>query len=395
VSTERFEDAVILSGIAKSEVGRRLHRDPLGLTAEACVAAVEDAGLRLDEIDGLSTYPGGQGAGPGFTGAGLRDMHDLLGLDLAWCSSGVEVPGQLGAVVNAMLAVAGGLASHVLCFRSIWEGTAQGAGGRVGYGAGQASVRGIAAWQLPFGVTAASLAGILINARMTRYGLTREQLGAVPVNNRANAALNPLAVYRDPITLGDYLDGRMVSWPLSLYDCDVPCDGATAVVVSRREHAASLDHRAVHVEAVGCAHNDRFVWEYGDDITRISSRWSTEAMWARTDLRPADVDLAELYDGFSIFSHCWLEDFGFCDVGEAGEFMDGGHRIARDGELPVNTDGGQLSGGRLHGYGFLHEACVQLRGEAAERQLADRPEVAAVGVGAANSGTTALLLTSG
>jgi acetyl-CoA acetyltransferase len=395
VSVDRFEDAVILSGIAKSEVGRRLHRDPLGLTAEACVAAVEDAGLGLDEIDGLSTYPGAQSAGPGFTGAGLRDIHDLLGLDLAWCSSGVEVPGQLGAVVNAMLAVAGGLASHVLCFRSIWEGTAQGAGGRMGYGAGQASVRGLAAWQLPFGVTAPSLAGILINARMTRYGLTREQLGAVPVNNRANAGLNPLAVYPEPITLDDYLNGRMVSWPLSLYDCDVPCDGATAVVVSRREHAAGLDHRAVQVAAVGCAHNDRFVWEYGDDITRISSRWSTEAMWARTDLRPADVDLAELYDGFSVFSHCWLEDFGFCDVGEAGAFVEGGQRIARDGELPVNTDGGQLSGGRLHGYGFLHEACLQLRGEAGERQVVDRPQVAAVGVGASNSGTTALLLTSG
>ena len=391
---ERFEDAVIISGVAQSEIGRRLHRDPLALTAEACVAAVEDAGLDLGEVDGISTYPGSGGAGPGFTGAGLRDMHDLLGLDLSWCSSGVEVPGQLGAVVNAMLAVAGGLADHVLCFRSIWEGSAQGAKGRVGYGAGRSSVGGLMAWQLPFGATAASLAGILINARMTRYGLTREQLGAIPVNNRANAALNSSAVYRTPLTLDDYLDARMVSWPLSLFDCDVPCDGATAVVVSRREHATALDHRPVHVEAVGCAHNDRFVWEYGDDITRISSRWSADAMWARTDLRPTDVDMAELYDGFSIFSHCWLEDFGFCDVGEAGAFVEGGTRIARDGALPVNTDGGQLSGGRLHGYGFLHEACVQLRGDAGERQLADRPEVAAVGVGASNSGTTALLLTS-
>jgi acetyl-CoA acetyltransferase len=394
MSGARFEDSVIISGAAKSEIGRRLHRDPLGLTAEACVAAVEDAGLDLGEVDGLSTYPGATSPGPGFTGAGLRDIHDLLGLDLAWCSGGIEVPGQLGAVVNAMLAVAAGLATHVLCFRSIWEGSAQGTGGRVGYGAGKETVSGLSAWQLPFGATAPSLAGILINARMTRYGLTREQLGAIPVNNRANAALNPEAVYRSPITLDDYLDARMVSWPLSLYDCDVPCDGATAVVVSRREHAAALDHRAVQVEAVGCAHNDRFAWEYGDDITRISSRWSADAMWARTDLRPEDVDLAELYDGFSIFSHCWLEDFGFCGVGEAGAFVDGGVRIARDGELPVNTDGGQLSGGRLHGYGFLHEACLQLRGDAGERQLARRPQVAAVGVGASNSGTTALLLTS-
>jgi acetyl-CoA acetyltransferase len=395
VSTTRFEDAVVISGVAQSEIGRRLHRDPHALTAEACVAAVEDAGLRLDEIDGISTYPGAMSAGPGFSGAGAREVHDLLGLDLAWCSSGTEVPGQLGAVVNAMLAVAGGLARHVLCWRSIWEGTAQGSGRREGYGAGQERVGGPMAWQLPFGATAADLAGILVNARMGRYGLTREQLGAGPVNGRANAALNPAAVYRSPISLDDYLQARMVSWPLSLYDCDVPCDGATAIVVSRREHGAALDHPAVRVEAVGCAHDDRFLWEYGEDITRISSRWSAAAMWERTDLRPSDVDVAELYDGFSIFTHCWLEDLGFCDVGEAGAFVEGGTAIARDGTLPLNTDGGQLSGGRLHGFGFLHEACLQLRGQAGERQLERRPEVAAVGVGAANSGTTAMLLTGG
>lgn len=394
MTADRFEDAVVISGVAQSEIGRRLHRDPQVLTAEACAAAVEDAGLRLDDIDGISTYPGAMSAGPGFSGAGARDIHDLLGLDLAWCSSGTEVPGQLGAVVNAMLAVAGGLANHVLCWRSIWEGSAQGSGGREGYGAGQARVGGPMAWQLPFGATAANLAGILINARMSRYGLTREQLGAVPVSSRANAGLNPSAVYRAPITLDDYLEARMVTWPLSLYDCDVPCDGATAVVVSRAEHATALDHPAVRVEAVGCAHHDRFLWEYGADITRISSRWSTEAMWARTHLQPSDVDYAALYDGFSIFTHCWLEDLGFCDVGEAGQFVEGGHNIARDGLLPLNTDGGQLSGGRLHGYGFLHEACLQLRGQAGARQLGARPEVAAVGVGAANSGTTAMLLSS-
>jgi len=392
---ERFEARVVISGIGQSAIGRRLHRDPLQLTADACLAAIADAGLDIGEIDGLSTYPGSASAGPGFTGAGVRDMHDLLGLELAWCSGGIEVPGQLGAVVNAMLAVAGGIADHVLCFRSIWEGTAQGSGGRVGYGAGAPQVGGLMAWQLPFGATAAPLAGLLINARMSRYGLTREQLGAGPVNGRANAALNPAAVYRDPITLDDYLAARMISTPLSLYDCDVPCDGATAFVISRRDHAPALDHPAVNVEAVGCAHNDRVQWESGDDITRISSRWTADAMWARTDLRPADVDVAELYDGFSVFTHCWLEDLGFCGVGDAGPFVEGGHRIALDGALPLNTDGGQLSGGRLHGYGFLHEACVQLRGEGSARQVAGDPEVAVVGVGAANSGTTAMLLTRG
>jgi acetyl-CoA acetyltransferase len=246
-------------------------------------------------------------------------------------------------------------------------------------------------WQLPFGATAASLAAMQINARMDRYGLTREQLGTVAVTARRHAASNPKAIYRDPLSLDDYLGARMISAPLCLYDCDVPCDGATAFVVSRVEHGANLDHPPVAVESVSCAHHDRFGWEYGADITRISSRWATD-LWERTTLTPADVDVAELYDGFSIFTHCWLEDLGFCNVGEAGAFVEGGARIARDGELPLNTNGGQLSAGRLHGYGFLHEACVQLRGEGGDRQVPGDPEVAAVGVGAANSGTTAMLL---
>ncbi len=391
---DRFEPKVIVSGIGQSQVARRLGRDPLLLTADACLAAIADAGLEPGDIDGLSTYPGSSQPGPGFSGGSIREVHDLLGLHPRWVSGGIELPGQAGAIVNAMLAVAGGIANHVLCWRSIWEGTAQGSGGRKGYGAGAKRVEGVSAWELPYGVTAPALAAMHIRARMHRYGLTREQLGAVPVVTRANAGLNPNAVYRDPLTLEDYLNGRMISPPLSLFDCDVPCDGATAFVISRREHANALDHAAVGVEGVSCAHDDRFIWQYGQDITRISSRWATD-VWDNTSLTAADVDVAQLYDGFSIITHCWLEDFGFCDVGEAGAFVEGGTRVARDGQLPVNTGGGQLSGGRLHGFGFLYEACVQLRGEGGDRQVAGGPEVAAVGVGAGNSGTTAMLVTRG
>ena len=391
---ERFERSVIVSGIGQSEVARRVARDPLLLTADACLAAITDAGLSPADIDGLSTYPGSSMPGPGFSGASLREIHEQLGLHPAWVSGGIEAPGQAGAIVNAMLAVAGGLANHVLCWRSIWEGSAQGKGGRKGYGAGRRHVDGMQAWQLPFGATAPSLAGLHIQARMSRYGLTRRQLGALPVVQRANAALNPNAVYRKPLSLDDYLEGRMISTPLSLFDCDVPCDGATAFVISRVEHAPALDHEAIGVAAVSCRHDDRFAWEYGQDITRISSRWATD-VWDHTTLTSADVDVAQLYDGFSIITHCWLEDFGFCDVGEAGAFVEGGARVARDGDLPVNTNGGQLSGGRLHGFGFLHEACVQLRGEGGERQVPNSPEVAAVGVGAGNSGTTAMVVTRG
>src|SRR5690606_21412551 len=104
-------------------------------------------------------------------------------------------------------------------------------------------------------------------------------------------------------------------------------------------------------------------------------------LWSRTDLRPGDVQVAELYDGFSFLALAWLEALGFCGRGESGAFVAGGQRIARDGELPLNTHGGQLSGGRLHGYGFLHEAAVQLRGEGGARQVPGAPRVAVVAAG--------------
>lgn len=382
-------DRTIISGIGQSAIGRRLGRDALELTAEACLAAVADAGLTLADIDGLTTYPGSSQPGVGFSGASLRDIHDALGIKPNWVAGGVESPGQLGAVVDAMLAVAGGLASHVLCWRSIWEGTAQGAGRRKGYGSGGGRPGGMMAWQLPFGATAANLAALQIRARMLRYGLTREQLASIAIAQRAHAARNPAAVYRDPLDLDTYLNARMVSDPLCMFDCDIACDGATAFVISRAEHAASLDHPGVTVEALDCAHHDRFMWEGGQDITRISSRWST--IWERTDFNIADVDVASLYDGFSVFVLCWLEDFGFCPVGESGAWVADAARISLGGQLPINTGGGQLSGGRLHGFGHLHEACLQIRGEAGARQV-DGARLAAVGVGAANSGTTAMLL---
>jgi acetyl-CoA acetyltransferase len=385
-------DKVIISGIGQSDIGRRLGRDALELTADACVAAVEDVGLTLADIDGLTTYPGASQAGPGFSGASLRDIHDALGIKPNWVAGGVESPGQLGAVVDAMLAVAGGMADHVLCWRSIWEGTAQGAGRRQGYGARGGRPGGILAWQLPFGATAANLAAMQVRARMIRYGLTREQLASIAIVERANARLNPSAIYSDPLDLESYLSARMVSDPLCMYDCDIACDGATAFVISRAEHAAAMDHPPVTVEALDCAHHDRFTWEGGEDITRISSRWST--IWERTDYTVADVDYASLYDGFSVFVLCWLEDFGFCKVGESGEYIADPARISLGGDLPINTAGGQLSGGRLHGFGHLHEACLQVRGEAGDRQV-DDVVLAAVGVGAANSGTTAMLLRPG
>jgi acetyl-CoA acetyltransferase len=213
------------------------------------------------------------------------------------------------------------------------------------------------------------------------FGTTREQLGQIALNARRNAQLNPNAIYRDPMTMDDYLSVRMVSEPLCLYDCDVPADGSTAVIVSAAETAGDLRKPPVRIDAVGTALHGRNSWDQFDDLTTMACRDAARMMWERSSLTPADVDLVEAYDGFSFITLCWLEALGFCAHGEGGPFLEGGQRIARDGELPLNTHGGQLSAGRLHGYGFLHEACTQLWGQAGERQVAGEPEVAIAAAG--------------
>jgi acetyl-CoA acetyltransferase len=144
---------------------------------------------------------------------------------------------------------------------------------------------------------------------------------------------------------------------------------------------------------MGSAMHDRPSWDQLKDLTRTVGADAAVQMWGRTSLTPADVDIAQLYDGFSYLAMLWLEALGLCEVGGSGAFVEGGTRIALDGILPVNTAGGQLSAGRLHGYGFLHEACVQLRGQGGERQVAGGPQVAAVGVGGGNTCGCLLLTT--
>jgi acetyl-CoA acetyltransferase len=235
---------------------------------------------------------------------------------------------------------------------------------------------------LPFGAfSAANWLALSAQRHFHEFGTTREQLGMIAVNGRRHAALNPRAVYREPMTLDDYLGARTITTPFGLYDCDVPVDGSTALIVSRADHRADVDHPVACVEAVGTALRGRPSWDQWDDLTTMAARDAGAHMWTRTDLRPSDVDVAELYDGFSFLTLVWLEALGFCGRGESGSYVEGGERIGVGGELPLNTNGGQLSGGRLHGFGFLHEACAQLRGEGGERQVPGEPEVAVVSNG--------------
>jgi acetyl-CoA acetyltransferase len=384
-----FERRSIISGIGQSDVGRRLGRTGLDLTLDASLEAIADAGLTVDDIDGIATYPGGGGgAGEGFSGPGTPAVQDALRLKVSWHTGGIEGAAQLAAVVNAVMAVGAGLARHVLVYRTVTESTEQGAGRRQGIGlgggggSGAPRMGGAFQWNIPFrAYSAANWLALNAHRHFHEYGTTTDQLAMIAINARRNAGLNPKAVYRDPMTLDDYYASRMITSPFRLFDCDAPVDGSTAVIVSAAEHAPNVDHPVARVEAVGTALRGRPSWDQYDDATTMAARDAGAHLWERTDLTPADVDIAELYDGFSFLTMTWLEALGFCGKGESGPFIEGGHRIALDGELPVNTHGGQLSAGRLHGFGFIHEACLQLRGEAGDRQVPKRVEVAAVGNG--------------
>src|SRR5579875_3659859 len=382
-SAVKFEERVALTGVGQSEVGRRLMVDPLRLTVDACLAAVEDAGLTLDEIDGLSTYPSRMGS-PGFSEGGIGPLTEALQLRPTWINGAGDTPGQSGAIVAAMLAVASGLCRHVLCFRTLWESSFA-ALVREGKWAQPASrATGMTEFLAPFGaMSAANWIAIQASHYFHRYGGDRTTLGWIAVNSRANAARNPEAVYREPFTIDDYLAARMVTTPFGLYDCDVPVDGAVAVVVSAIETAADRPRPPVMVEAVGTQILERLSWEQDTLAHEPQTKGPSRHLWSRTDLRPEDVDVALLYDGFTFNAVSWLESLGFCGTGEARDFIDEGRGIALGGRLPVNPHGGQLSAGRLHGFGHVREAMLQLRGEAAGRQVTGaRTAVVTTGGGA-------------
>jgi len=250
--------------------------DPLALAVDACLEAVADAGLTLEDIDGLSTYPGS--GGMGMSEGGPSAIEEALRIRPTWINGGMDLPGPGGSVIAAAMAVAAGLCRHVLCFRTVWESTfatlaAQRAAARAGGAAGatagtQRSAERVSGpmreWTAPFGaMSAANWIGMNANQYLHRYGAPREMLGLIALNARANAARNPAAIYRDPMTMDDYLAARPITSPFGLYDCDVPCDASIAVIVSYAGVAADLPQTAVRIEAVGTQILERVSWDQG------------------------------------------------------------------------------------------------------------------------------------
>ncbi|MEB3031226.1 thiolase family protein [[Mycobacterium] nativiensis] len=365
--------APVISGTGISGISRRTGIAAVELTVQAARGAIADAGLLPADIDGIITL--------GDTPA--AETAAVLGIP----SPGEAGPsfgryGLLTPVAAARDAVAAGRARHILVYRTV-----QMMGGTIDTAASPKAQKATAkvGGEIPYllaahAYSAANWLAMHCRKHIDRYGTTKEQLGWIAINARRNAANNPLAVFREPITMAQYLDARPISSPFGLLDCDVPVEGSIAVVVSAAAHRADAPNGAVTIEAVGGA-SGAGGWTNRPDYPNMAATDAAADMWAQTTLKPADIDIAELYDGFSFLTLAWLEALGFCGEGEGGPYVQGATRIAADGELPLNTYGGQLSAGRMHGYWVLHEACQQLRGVAGPTVLPKRPETAVVSAG--------------
>lgn len=371
-----FERGVAVTGTGYSKVERRSSRSLGDLTLEAIGNACANAGIEPGEIDGLATFPDNPSFGnASIDGIDVVSVHHVarrLGLveRLRWnsqCDALIQ-----GSMVDAINAVASGTCETVIVFRAMHNPT----GGAYNAFTADRAVGGTQ-FAAPFGVHRGyQTYGQAYRRYMWEYGATREHMATLILNGRRNAALNSNAYFSTApaLTVQDYLDARMLADPVCLLDCDIPVDGAVALVLTSATRARHAQHGAAHLagyaQSVGRGGTSDAAIAIGLPLSQLqeNGRVLAERLWAATGLRPTDVDVAQLYDGYSFFVYWWLEALGFCGRGEAFEFIQDG-RIALEGQLPVNTFGGQLGEGRLHGIGHLAEAIRQAAGTAGDRQV--------------------------
>jgi acetyl-CoA acetyltransferase len=372
-----------IAGIGYSEISRRPQK-PLGLLAvDACRAAIADAGLRPDQVDGLATYPESP-----FAGAGNRDGEDVvtvnwvmnhlaLAQDLKWYAQ-IETGMIASPMIEAVNALIAGACEYVLVWRALHRPRPRAAGGSGGGGAPRAA--GDAQFIAPYGGSSIVQTHALAWQRYThRYGATRDALAALALNSRRNANLNPRAFfYKEPMTRDDYFNSRWIAEPLCLFDCDVPVDGCVALILTTAERARDLANPPAYIAGYGqnTAKRRTLLYYTLDDYMACGTSLANK-LWAAAGLGPRDMDAAELYDGFNPSTLYWLEAAGFCAEGEGASFVQGG-RIAIEGELPVNTFGGSLSEGRMHGMGHIAEAVRQVTDRAERRQIPGASAVCAI-----------------
>ncbi|WP_317443932.1 thiolase C-terminal domain-containing protein [Streptomyces collinus] len=355
---------VAVAGVALSDCGRVDDATPYALHAQAARRALADAGLDRALVDG-------------FASAGLGtlapvEVAEYLGLRPTWVDS-TSVGGATWEVMaaHAADAIAAGRAEAVLL---VYGSTAR-ADIRAGRRTGELSfgARGPLQFEVPYGHTLIAKYAMAARRHMIEHGTTIEQLAQVAVQARANAALNPEAMYRDPITVDDVLAGPLIADPFTKLHCCLRSDGGAAALLVAEEYARDCRTRPVWILGTG-EHVSHAAMSEWPDFTVSPAAVSGRLAFGRAGVRPADMDFAEIYDAFTYMTLVTLEDLGFCAKGEGGAFVEKGRLLVRGGELPVNTDGGGLSAQHpgMRGLFLLVEAVRQLRGEGGERQVRAR-----------------------
>lgn len=374
------------------------------LALRAILAAVEDAGLDVDEVDGLASFADDRNAAY-FLAAELG-LPELRWSNMVWLPGG---GGAAAAVADAAVAVEAGQCDVAVVYRSLCQGQFH----RFGQGPGQRGgqrpprvrrardlLQEHVAFTMPFGLFNPVIAYAMVMQRHAhRYGTSSRQLGEAAVAFRAHANRNPRAVFHDrPMTLDDHQASRVVAEPLRLFDCCMENDGACAVVVTTADRATGTRHPGVELLASaqgsprGYGHGQYENVNMPEDLYLSGGgREVARRLWARAGLGPGDVDVAQIYDHFTGMALLALEDFGFCEVGESGPFVETGALRWPDGALPTNTHGGSLSEAYIHGLNHVVEGARQLRGDSTS-QVEDA-EVCLV-TSAAGVPTSALLLGS-
>ncbi|MCX4511528.1 acetyl-CoA acetyltransferase [Streptomyces sp. NBC_01619] len=351
---------VAVVGISLSDCGRVDGPTPYALHAQAARRALADSGLGRDMVDGF--------ASAGLGTLAPAEVAEYLGLRPRWVDS-TSVGGATWEVMaaHAADAIAAGHANAVLL---VYGSTAR-ADIRAGRRTSNLSfgARGPLQFEAPYGHTLIAKYAMAARRHMHEYGTTLEQLAEVAVQARANAAHNPDAMFREPITVDDVLAGPVIADPFTKLHCCIRSDGGCAVLLAAEEYVPDTAKAPVWVLGAGehVSHTTMSEWE---DFTVSPAAVSGRLAFERAGVRPADVDVAEIYDAFTYMTLVTLEDLGFCAKGEGGAFVEKG-RLRLDGELPVNTDGGGLSACHpgMRGLFLLVEAVRQLRGEAGGHQV--------------------------
>ena len=386
-----LRDQTCIVGIGETPYTRGTDKTALQLSLEATMLAIEDAGIRPSEIDGIvlpNGSAGGASAGDYCANLGIADLHYTVSLQEmggAQIVSGIEA---------AVFALASGTVNYVLVPNcSLFYTGARARDMTANPNTGLQAAETIRDYYRPFGAGAPPQHYAWMAQRhMHLYGTTQEQLGAVAVAMRKHAQLHPGAIMRGkPMTMADYMASKWVTWPYKLFDCSLETDGAGAFIMTTAERAKDLRQTPVYVSGVASGHPfPPHDIPNRPDILKIGLDFAAPRAYAMAGMSPADIDFAEIYDCFTGQAILQIESAGFCKKGEGGPFVENG-RIELGGQLPVNTHGGLLSHAHNTSMNHVVEAVVQLRHDAGERQVKDAQAGVVTGWGGHGHGSMAIL----